>query len=84
MLINPELFLKIGKEIVDQYILDFHETINISENYDGHYFSLFEVMDNINSGYFEIEINNGQLEIFGILLESDLNVVNSLLKAITI
>lgn len=70
-LVDYYFFLKLKNERIDSFINNLHITLNESENYDGYYWSYIEVVNNLESGYFDMEVDeeHGELYIFGILID---------------
>ena len=71
MIVNIDIsdFELLPKNSIDDYILNLHKIINTSDNYDNYQWSLIEVIDNLNYGHFDIELDGNELSIFGVYID---------------
>lgn len=69
MPIDYYYFTKLPESVVDKIIINLHNIINTSDNYDGSQWSLIDIVHNLEDGYFDIELNkDNQLYIFGVYI----------------
>lgn len=62
-----EVLRKLDFKRLDNIILEFQHILNTSDNYD-YQWSILEVIDNLNDGYFDIVLEDRELVIFGIMV----------------
>lgn len=74
--------IKIDQRTLDRWIVDLHDTINSSQNYDWT-ISYIELVNNLENGHFDVQLDGNELNIFGIYIEDVDDETKSILLGIS-